>query len=241
MNIANKTVLVTGANRGIGRAIVAEALERGAKRVYAGTRGPMEVTDQRVIPLLLDVTQRQQIELASLAVETLDVLINNAGVAAYDDLSNAELVEQHLRVNVLGVLNVTNAFLPHLKRSRGAIVNHLSLAGVAPLPMVPAYSISKAAAMNLTQALRMTLSNQGISVHGVVLGPIDTEMSRGFNVPKAPPASAAKAIIDGVERGEDEIFPDPASQSISEGWRNGVAKALERQFSTLVPLAEAAA
>src|SRR6266581_9078973 len=121
MNIANKTVLITGANRGIGQALVEEALRRGAQKVYAGTRGPLEHSDNRVIPLTLDVTKAEQIKRAVSEVDTLDVLINNAGIAIYDDLSKPEVIEQHLAVNLFGSLNVTRAFLPLLKRSKGAI------------------------------------------------------------------------------------------------------------------------
>src|ERR1041385_9133263 len=112
MNITNKTVLITGANRGIGRALVDEALRRGAKRVYAGTRGALKIPDERVIPLTLDVTNAAQIKQAADEVGTLDVLINNAGVAIYDDLTNLQVLEQHLAVNLLGLLKVTQAFLP---------------------------------------------------------------------------------------------------------------------------------
>ena len=154
MNITNKTVLITGANRGIGRALLDEALRRGARKVYAGTRTVLEHSDKRVTPLTLDVTSASQIQRAVDQVDTLDVLINNAGVAIYDDLSNLDVIEQHLAVNFLGLLKVTNAFLPLLKRSKGAIVNNLSLAGLAPLPVIPSYSFSKAAALNLTQSLQ---------------------------------------------------------------------------------------
>jgi NAD(P)-dependent dehydrogenase (short-subunit alcohol dehydrogenase family) len=235
MNIAEKTVLITGANRGIGRALVNEALRRGAKRVYAGTRGALQDADECVTPLTLDVTSASQIQRAVDEVETLDVLINNAGVAIYDDLSNLDVIEQHLAVNFLGLLKVTHAFLPLLRRSKGAIVNNLSLAGLAALPVIPAYSISKAAAFNLTQSLRALLAGQGVTVHAVILGPIDTDMNRGFDIPKAPPESAALHIFDGLEDGEEDIFPDPASLSIAEGWRTGAPKALERQFAAFVP------
>jgi NAD(P)-dependent dehydrogenase (short-subunit alcohol dehydrogenase family) len=235
MNVEGKTILITGANRGIGRALVDEALQRGAKRVYAGTRGPMQKIDERVTPLTLDVTSVSQIQGAVARVESLDVLINNAGVAIYDDLSNIDVIEEHLEVNFLGLLKVTHAFLPLLKRSRGAIVNNLSLAGLAPLPVIPAYSVSKAAAFNLTQSLRALLAGEGVTVHAVVLGPIDTDMNRGFEIPKASPESAALRIFDGLEKGEDEIFPDPASLSIAESWRAGAVKALERQFAAFVP------
>ena len=235
MTIADKAVLVTGANRGIGRALVEEALRQGAKRVYAGTRHPFSHLDGRVTPLTMDVTNAAQIQGAVERVECLDVLINNAGVAIYDDLSNLEVIEQHLAVNFLGLFKVTHAFLPLLRRSKGAIVNNLSLAALAALPVVPAYSISKAAAFNMTQSLRALLAGQGVTVHAVVLGPIDTDMNRGFDIPKASPESAARGIFDGLDKGEDDIFPDPASQSIAEGWRTGVTKALERQFAGFVP------
>jgi len=235
MTIADKAVLVTGANRGIGQALVEEALRRGAKRVYAGTRQPLAHLDGRVTPVTLDVTNAAQIQEAVERVESLDVLINNAGVAIYDDLSNLDVIEQHLAVNFLGLLKVTHAFLPLLRRSKGAIVNNLSLAALAALPVIPAYSISKAAAFNMTQSLRALLAGQGVTVHAVVLGPIDTDMNRGFEIPKASPESAALRIFDGLEKGEDEIFPDPASLSIAEGWRTGAVKALERQFAAFVP------
>jgi NAD(P)-dependent dehydrogenase (short-subunit alcohol dehydrogenase family) len=235
MTIADKAVLVTGANRGIGQALVEEALRRGAKRVYAGTRQPLAHVDERVTPLTLDVTNAEQIQAAVKRVESLDVLINNAGIALYDDLWNLDAIGQHLAVNLFGMFNVTRAFLPLLKRSKGAIVNNLSLVALAALPVIPAYSISKAAAFNMTQSLRALLAGQGVTVHAVVLGPIDTDMNRGFDIPKASPESAAQGIFDGLEKGEDDIFPDPASQSIAADWRTGAAKALEREFAGFVP------
>jgi NAD(P)-dependent dehydrogenase (short-subunit alcohol dehydrogenase family) len=235
MNIAQKTVLITGANRGIGRALVNEALRRGAKRVYAGTRSALQHADPRVTPLTLDVTSGSQIQRAAGEVGTLDVLINNAGFARYDDLSSSDVIEQHLAVNLLGMFKVTRAFLPLLRRSKGAIVNNLSLAALATLPVVPAYSISKAAASNMTQSLRALLAAQGVTVHAVFLGPVDTDMNRGFDIPKASPESAAVGIFDGLEKGEEDIFPDPASRSVAEGWRTGVAKALEREYAAFVP------
>ena len=235
MNITNKTVLITGANRGIGKALVDEALRRGAKRVYAGMRSPVQHSDKRVTPLTLDVTNASQIQRAAGAVETLDVLINNAGIALCDDLSNFDVLERTFAVNFLGLLKVTNAFLPLLKSSKGAILNNLSLAGLAPLPVIPSYSTSKAAALNLTQSLRALLASHGVMVHAVVLGPVDTDMNRGFNIPKVSTEFAATGIFDGLEKGEEEIFPDPASQSVADAWRSGMSKTLERQFAAFIP------
>jgi NAD(P)-dependent dehydrogenase (short-subunit alcohol dehydrogenase family) len=241
MTIADKAVLVTGANRGIGRALVDEALARGARRVYAGTRQPLAHPDGRVTPLILDVTSTEQVQAAAAAVDALDVLVNNAGIALYEDLSDRALIERTLAVNLLGTYSVTQAFLPLLTSSRGAIVNNVSTMAFAPLPLTPAYSISKAAVFSLTQSLRALLAGRGISVHAVLTGPTDTDMTRGFDIPKASPESVARAIFDGVDAGEEDIFPDPMSQSVAAGWRAGVAKALEREYAAIAEQAAAAA
>ena len=234
MRIADKTVLVTGANRGIGKALVEEALRRGAKRVYAGTRQPLTHPDARVTPLTLDVTNPAQAQAAVERVESLDILINNAGISLFDDLTDRATLERHLAVNLFGIYGVTQAFLPLLTRSRGAIVNNVSLMALAPVPLTPAYSVSKAAAFSLTQSLRALLAGRGVRVHAVLTGPTDTDMTRGFDIPKASPESVARAILDGVENGEEDIFPDPMSAAMAHGWRSGVAKALERQNAALV-------
>jgi len=244
MSLKDKNVVVTGGNRGIGQALVEEALRRGAKRVYAGTRRPLAHPDGRVTPLTLDVTNAAQIQAAVERVESLDILINNAGLAIYDDLSDRAVLEQHLAVNLFGTYGVTQAFLSLLSRSRGAIVNILSVTGLAALPVIPAYSISKAAAFSLTQSLRALLAGRGVSVHAVLTGPVDTDMSRGLEIPKASPQSVAQGIFDGVEKGEEDIFPDPMSASMAESWRGGAVKAVERQFASLVgaaPVTRAAA
>jgi NAD(P)-dependent dehydrogenase (short-subunit alcohol dehydrogenase family) len=234
MTIADKTVLVTGANRGIGQALVEEALHRGAKRVYAGARQPLTHGDGRVTPLTLDVTNAAQIQRAVDEVDSLDILINNAGVALYDDLSDRAVLERHLAVNLFGAYGVTQAFLPLLTGSKGAIVNNLSANALAPLPLIPAYSISKAAAFNMTQSLRVLLAARGVRVHAVLTGVVDTDMTRGLDIPKASPDTVARGIFDGVENGQEEIFPDPMSESLAQSWRSGAAKALERQYAALL-------
>jgi NAD(P)-dependent dehydrogenase (short-subunit alcohol dehydrogenase family) len=234
MIIADKTVLVTGANRGIGQALAEEALARGAKRVYAGTRQPLAHPDGRVTPLSLDVTSAEQIQAAAGRVGSLDILINNAGIFLFDDLSDRAALERHLAINFFGTYSVIRAFLPLLTRSRGAIVNLGSIAALAPVPLTPAYSISKAAAFNLTQSLRALLAGQGVRVHAVLAGPVDTDMVRDLDIPKASPQSVARGILDGVEKDEEDIFPDPVSASLADGWRGGVAKALERENAALL-------
>ena len=237
MTIEGKTVLVTGANRGIGQALVDEALRRGARRVYAGSRQPITHPDERVTPVVLDVTDIDQIRSVADQVQSLDVLVNNAGIALYDNLSDRSILEQHLAVNLFGPYEVIQAFLPQLTESRGAIVNNTSMMAMAPLPMTPAYAVSKAAAFNLTQSLRAILAGRGISVHAVLTGPTDTDMTRGFEIPKATPASVARSIFDGVDAGEEDIFPDAASRVLADSWRSSVAKGLEHEYAAFVQAA----
>jgi NAD(P)-dependent dehydrogenase (short-subunit alcohol dehydrogenase family) len=206
-----------------------------------------------VTALTLDVTNASHIQRAFDKVPALDVLINNAGISIYGDLTNPDVIrltdlgqwsspwpgpihviQKHLDVNLLGLLKVTQAFLPLLMHSKGAVVNILSVASIAPVAVLPGYSISKAAALSLTQSLRALLARQGVGVHGVILGAVDTDMSRDFDVPKVSPESAAVGIFDGVENGEDEIFPDPTSRPIADGWRAGVTKALERRINAVL-------
>ena len=181
----------------------------------------------------LDVTNAAQIQQAVVDVGTLDVLVNNAGIALYDDLSDRGALEQHLAVNLFGTFGVIQAFLPLLTSSKGAVVNNLSVNALAPLPLIPAYSMSKAAAFSLTQSLRTLLAERGVTVHAVLTGIVDTDMTRGLDAPKASTESVARAVFDGVENDDEDIFPDPMSGSLAQGWRSGPAKALERQYAAL--------
>ena len=233
--IADKTVLVTGANRGLGLALVDEALRRGAKRVYAASRQPFAHPNERVTAVVLDVTNAAQIQAAAERVKSLDILINNAGVSVPDDLSDRAAFEHHLAVNLFGTWAVTVAFLRPLTRSSGAVVNVVSLGALAAVPVLPAYSASKAAAFSLTQSQRALLAARGVQVQAVLPGPIDTDMVRDLPIPKTAPESVAKGILDGVENGDEDIFPDPMSATMAEAWRTGVAKEFERQNAALVP------
>jgi NAD(P)-dependent dehydrogenase (short-subunit alcohol dehydrogenase family) len=165
--------------------------------------------------LRLDVTDAAHIQRAVDAVESLDILINNAGVANHDDLTDPSDLERHLAVNLFGTYVVIRAFLPLLTRSGGAVVNNLSLNAVAALPILPAYSISKAAAFSMTQSLRAILAPRGVRFHAVLTGPVDTDMIRGLDIPKA----------------------SPVSSSLAEQWYRGPTKGLERQFATLLAAA----
>ena len=233
MSIADKTVLVTGASRGIGQALTDEALRRGARRVYAAARQPAAHPDERVTPLRMDVTDAAQVQAAAERVGSLDILVNNAGLARFEGLGDRAALERHLAVNLFGTYAVTEAFLPQLTSSRGVIVNNLSLNSLAPLPVLAAYSVSKAAAFSLTQSLRTSLAERGVRVHAVLTGPTDTDMVRDLDIPKASPESVARAIFDAVDRGEEDIFPDPLAQSLADGWRNGAVKAFERQLAQI--------
>lgn len=231
--VADSEILITGANRGIGKALVDEALRRGAKRVYAAMRVPESHLDKRVTPLRLDVTDAEQIRRAVAEVKSLDILVNNAGVALYDELTESALIQRQLDVNLFGPLHMAQAFLPLLARSRGTVINNLSLNGLAAFPLIPGYSISKAAAFSMTQSLRSFFAERGVRVHAALTGPTDTEMSQGLNAPKASPSYVAGAIFDGMENGQDDIFPDPASEPMAEGWRAGVANTAATEFAAL--------
>jgi NAD(P)-dependent dehydrogenase (short-subunit alcohol dehydrogenase family) len=234
MTLEGKTVLITGANRGIGKALVEEALRLGAKRVYAGARQPLPHEDGRVTALTLDITNPEQIQAAVENVDSLDILINNAGEAFADDLTDRTAIEKHLAVNLFGTWAMTQAFLPLLIGSRGAVVNVGSVAGWANLPIVPSYSISKAAAFSLTQSLRALHAGDGVRVYAVMAGPVDTEMSRVFEVPKASAENVAKAIFAGVQNGDQDIFPDPMAATMAESWRGSAIKELERAYAAVM-------
>jgi NAD(P)-dependent dehydrogenase (short-subunit alcohol dehydrogenase family) len=205
--------------------------------VYAGTRDGFGPSDERVVPVVLDVTNAAQIEETVAKAQSLDLLINNAGIALYDDLSDRTMLDRHLAVNLFGTYAVTQAFLPMLIRSGGAVINNLSVNALAPLPLIPAYSISKAAAFNLTQSLRAVLAPQGVRVHAVLTGPVDTDLTRGLDIPKATPQSVAAAVFDALARDEEDIFPDPVSRSVAQRWASSPAKELERQYAELLAAA----
>lgn len=243
MKIEGSVAVVTGANRGIGRALVEALLSRGAARVYAGARqlnaleGLQERSAGRVVPIRLDVTDSEQIDAAATLASDATLLINNAGVAAHaggplTDAAWLSAGRREMDVNVFGALAVTQAFAPTLARNGGGtIVNLNSVASFVGFPMLASYSFSKAASHSLTQITRAMLANQNTRVVGVYPGPVDTDMAADIPMEKTPASVVAARILDGVEQGEEEIFPDPMSQQMGEVFLRD-PKGLERQLAT---------
>jgi NAD(P)-dependent dehydrogenase (short-subunit alcohol dehydrogenase family) len=244
MTLKNAAVLVTGSNRGLGRALVEASLHAGARRVYAAARDPQQLASLvagasgRVVPLALDITSETSLAAAASQALDVSVLINNAGVVASHGVltSSVEGLTLDFATNVFGTLAATKAFLPALQRAaaqgRAAVVNVLSVVSLANMPALGGYSASKAAAASITEALRSDLAKSNISVHGVFAGAIDTDMTRDLQMPKARPEDVARAIIEGVENGIDDIFPDTMSQGAFATWRSD-PKELARQLASL--------
>jgi len=238
--IEGKVALVTGANRGIGRALTEALLARGARKVYAAARNPeglRALGDERLVPLRLDVTDADQIRAAAEAVLDVDLVFNNAGVALARGISDSTVVDQarrEMEVNYLGPLQLLHRLAPSLARNGGgAIVNIGSTAGLSNVPLIATYSASKAAQHSLTQAARVLLGAQGTSVFGVYPGPVDTDMSRELALPKASARDVAFAILDGIEAGQEDIFPDPFAVEFGRQFASS-PKASERQMAAMM-------
>ncbi len=221
MQINGSVALVTGANRGLGRALVDVLLEAGAERVYATARDPQTVrVHERITAVGLDVTDRAAIEQLAATATDVNLLINNAGTAAFASAlaANRDDVAHEFAVNFTGVYDMIRAFTPVLAAHQGAIINVLSLLSYAPAPSMAGYSASKAAAHSLTLALRPALADAGVSVHGAFPGGIDTDMLAGVDTTKTDPRTVARAIIDGVGAGSLDIYPDPTSAQMGKLW-----------------------
>jgi NAD(P)-dependent dehydrogenase (short-subunit alcohol dehydrogenase family) len=237
MKIEGCVALVTGANRGLGQAIVSALVEAGAARVYAAARDERRVSadGSRVLPLTLDVTKPEQIAIAVRKAGDVTLLINNAGALNSFNVLTASPAEidADFGVQVHGTLNVIRAFLPVLERVPlgGTIVNVLSLTSLASFPALGGYSASKAAAYSITQSLRPELKKKQIDILAVLPGPIDTDMVKDLPMPKTSPAETARGLLAGIARGDEEIFPDPLAQQMSVLW-NKSHKEYERAFAS---------
>jgi NAD(P)-dependent dehydrogenase (short-subunit alcohol dehydrogenase family) len=214
--IEGVVALVTGASRGLGRALAEALLARGVRKVYATAREPealRALEDPRLVPLRLDVTDEEQLRAAAAAAPDVEIVFNNAGVALATGIAGSTVVDQarhEMEVNYFGPLRLLQRLAPTLARNGGgAVVNIGSAAGLTNVPFLPTYSASKAALHSLTQAARILLGAQGTSVYGVYAGPVDTDMVRELPLPKTSATEVASSILDGVEAGQEDIYPDP--------------------------------
>lgn len=243
-NIVGTVAFVTGANRGIGRAISTALLKRGAAKVYAAARRPESVADlvadygDRVVPITLDVTDSFQIGAAVEAAGDVDLLVNNAGVAEhgfapFEDSAWLEAGRKEFAVNALGTLEVTQSFAPVLARNGGGTVaNIISVAGLVNFPLFISYSLSKAALHSVTQSTRAFLAGQGTHVVGVYPGPVDTDMASELPMEKVSTDSVANSVLDGIEAGAEDVFPDPMSEQMGALYLDD-PKDLERQIAEM--------
>jgi NAD(P)-dependent dehydrogenase (short-subunit alcohol dehydrogenase family) len=238
--IEGAVALVTGANRGIGRALTEALLTRGAKKVYAAARKPEKLAalpDERLVPLRLDVTDADQIRAAAEEVSDVELVFNNAGVLLGSGIMDREVLDKarrEMEVNYFGPLQLLHRLAPTLARNGGgAVVNIGSAAGLTNVPFFPTYSASKAALHSLTQAARILLGPQGTSVFGVYAGPVDSDMTRDLPLPKTSPRDVAFAILDGVEAGHEDIFPDPFAVDFGRQFASS-PKASERQMAAMI-------
>lgn len=244
MRIEGKNVLVSGANGGIGSALVQELLKRGAQKVYAAMRNPEnaqsmpELNGEKVVPTELDITAPESVKAAANACPDVDMLFNNAGcnrLTAFMNPAALEAAHEEMEINYLGTLRVCQAFAPVLKnRGEGLIANVCSIIGMVNLPANGTYCASKAAMHSLTQGIRAELAQQNIRVIGIYPGPVETRMTAGQEMPKTSPADIATAICAGVESDREDIFPDPMSAEVSTMLSKD-AKAVEKEFAQMLP------
>lgn len=238
MNLTNKTVFVTGANRGIGKAIVEALLQQPVKKIYATARNIASLpdfADARVVAVNLDISKAEQIQAAVTLAHDVDLLINNAGVLSFASVLTGEeaALRYDMEVNFFGTLAICRAFVPILVKQEGAaIANVLSVVSLASMAGIGGYSASKAALFSATQAMRTELKTQGITVHGIFPGPIDTDMAKEFTLQKTSANETSENILAGLIAGTEDIFPDPMSAQLSELWAQN-PKELERQFAMM--------
>jgi len=240
MKLAYRSVLVTGANRGVGRAFVEDLLNRGVRRVYAAARDTARLATtigldpQRVVALELDVTDPATVAEAARQAADTTVLINNAGVLSLGGALEVEsaAIVRDMSVNFSGLLDTTRAIAPVIAANGGgAVVNMLSLLSFVSVPGFSAYNASKAAAWSISMSLRPLLASQGISVINAFPAGIDTDMLAGVDSPKDDPAQVAAEILDAIEAGEEDVYPG-AARNIYDSWRAD-HKAVERLFAAM--------
>jgi NAD(P)-dependent dehydrogenase (short-subunit alcohol dehydrogenase family) len=221
MKISGSVALVTGANRGLGRALARALAERGAVTVYAGARDPGTVTDPGLVPVRLDVTDPAQIAAAAARYPDVTLLVNNAGVFHRGPLLGPATLDEardEMEINYFGTLALTRAFAPVLgANGGGALVNVLSVLSHVSVPDMGSYAASKSAAWSLTNGVRMELAGQGTQVLGVHVGFMDTDMAAHVTQPKERPEDVAARTLDALEAGRQEVFADEVSRRVKAG------------------------
>jgi len=215
VNVKGSTVVVTGGQRGLGKAIVAELLQRGAAKVYATARSPRPSEDPRVVSVALDVTDPESVAALAITASDASIVVNNAGTLGAPKLlsSDIEEVREVFETNYFGAIRVAKAFAPVLAANGGgALVDiHSVLSWVGGFG---GYGDSKAAFWSATNSLRIELAPQGTLVTGVHLGYTDTDMVSEFDVPKNSPAEVARDIVDGIENGDAEVLADDVTRQV---------------------------
>jgi len=239
MNIQHTTALVTGANRGIGKAFADALLDRGATKVYAAVRDVATVTDPRLVPVQLDVTDPDRVHAVAHELDDVQLVVNNAGVlhVAIPPSASLDTARVELETNYLGLVSITQAFAPVLERNGGgAFINMLSVFSWVATPLLTTYSASKAAAWSFTNAARIVLKRQGTQVVGVYAGPVDTDMTAAIDLEKIPPATVAMGALDALEADEPEAVVDDYSRAIKAGLgddQGALYPQIEREFLAL--------
>lgn len=224
MDISSSTALVTGANRGLGRQFALALLERGAT-VYAGARNPDSVDVAGATPIPLDVTDPASVAAAAETAGDVTLLINNAGISSGSSLLTGDLdaIRRDIDTNYFGTLSVVRAFAPVIERNGGGgIVNVLSVLSWLSLPDAGAYCAAKSAAWSMTNSIRLELAGKGIAVTALHVGPMDTDMMAGSDIPKSDPAAVAAMTLDGVAAGAFEVLADDLSRGVQAGLAKGV-------------------
>jgi NAD(P)-dependent dehydrogenase (short-subunit alcohol dehydrogenase family) len=232
--IKGSVVLITGATGAIAQALIAELTARGARKIYAAARNPSGlIASDIIVPIKMDVTSDEDVSNAAAVATDTTILINNAGVnhnTAFLLAADLSIAREEFECNYLAPLRITRAFAPALIANKGVVLNMLTILARVNLPFMGSYCASKAAALSLTQGLRAELGPKGVRVAAALPGAVDTRMTAGLPIPKMTTADAAAEILDGFEKGEEEIYVGDMARGLAEGLAKD-PKGVERQLA----------